>query len=302
MFSLSELGRKLKEERERKNLSLEDLQKETKIQKRYLVAIEEGNFDVLPGKFYARAFVRNYAEAVGIDPDQLFDELDHEIPNPAKEISDIPLRSERPKQSLDRKSKRKSSFINTLLGFVGVLILIIGIYIVVQSLATDNPDSVTQEDQEDFDGDFSDELPEEEVPNDHEDEVASTDEEQANEEQEQEEVVNETHQLQFIETVGNNSKYELSQTNQFLATIEFSGTSYVDIKNAKGHFFEPGTNKEAGTKEEYDFSEEEEIIFNFGASANVKLSVNGEHIPFPLDPKNNSVQRITVIFKGAKEE
>ncbi|EAF0272058.1 helix-turn-helix domain-containing protein, partial [Listeria monocytogenes] len=51
---MTELGDKLKQARREKGLSLDDLQQITKIQKRYLVAIEEGNYAVMPGKFYAR--------------------------------------------------------------------------------------------------------------------------------------------------------------------------------------------------------------------------------------------------------
>ncbi|MDA6131043.1 helix-turn-helix domain-containing protein, partial [Escherichia coli] len=49
-------------------MSLDDLQKVTKIQKRYLMGIEEGDYSMMPGKFYVRAFIKQYAEAVGIEP------------------------------------------------------------------------------------------------------------------------------------------------------------------------------------------------------------------------------------------
>src|SRR6185312_12251162 len=77
---MTELGSRLKEARERKDLSLDDLQQITKIQKRYLVGIEEGNFSVMPGKFYVRAFIKQYAEAVGLNPEELFEEFKSEIP------------------------------------------------------------------------------------------------------------------------------------------------------------------------------------------------------------------------------
>ena len=63
----SAIGQELQQARLDKGLSLDDIQQSTKIQKRYLAAIESGQFDQLPGAFYERAFVRQYATAVGID-------------------------------------------------------------------------------------------------------------------------------------------------------------------------------------------------------------------------------------------
>lgn len=299
---MSELGRRLKEERERKQLSLEDLQRETKIQKRYLSAIEEGRFDILPGQFYARAFIKNYAEVLGLDPEQLLQEFSHEIPNPTKEIEEmqIPSRSERSRsrQNIDRKAKRKNSFVTTLVGFAAIIVLFIGIYIVVQAVAGEKSEEITQEDSDtNFEGDFSNDLPKEEektADEDAKDEPSVADATDLEEPNEEEKAKKPAQELTFIETVGNRSFYELSSAEQFLVTIEYSGECYVDIKNGKGHVFDSGI-KQAGDTQQFDFSEEEEITFNFGASPNVKLKINDEELSLPL---NTHVQRITVKFKG----
>ncbi|EUJ31826.1 hypothetical protein MFLO_08472 [Listeria floridensis FSL S10-1187] len=85
---MTELGDKLKAARREKGLSLDDLQQITKIQKRYLVAIEEGNYSVMPGKFYTRAFIKQYAEAVDVDSTQLFAEFESEVPESQQEVVD----------------------------------------------------------------------------------------------------------------------------------------------------------------------------------------------------------------------
>lgn len=67
---MSELGQQLREARLQKGMSLDDVQEMTKIRKRYLEAIEAGDYKVLPGSFYVRAFIKTYAETVGLNPDE----------------------------------------------------------------------------------------------------------------------------------------------------------------------------------------------------------------------------------------
>lgn len=65
------LGSLLKKSREEKNLTIKDIQEETKIRKKYLEAIEENNFDILPGTVYLKVFVKGYAREVGLDYQKL---------------------------------------------------------------------------------------------------------------------------------------------------------------------------------------------------------------------------------------
>lgn len=70
------LGEKLRQQRERLGLSLEEVEQQTKIRKHYLRAIENGEWDFLPGDVYARGFVRTYAELLQMDGMALLAELD----------------------------------------------------------------------------------------------------------------------------------------------------------------------------------------------------------------------------------
>lgn len=56
------VGEKLKEARKRKGLTLEQVAKATKIRESFLQAIEEGQYDMLPGASYVQGFVKNYLE------------------------------------------------------------------------------------------------------------------------------------------------------------------------------------------------------------------------------------------------
>lgn len=68
--SLESLGARLKKEREQRKITLDDISLSTKIAPRFLVAIEEEQFDQLPGGIFNKGFVRSYAHYLGIDENQ----------------------------------------------------------------------------------------------------------------------------------------------------------------------------------------------------------------------------------------
>ncbi len=66
-----EIGHVLKRTRVEKNLSLVQAEEETKIRQKYLVALENENFNVIPGRVYAKGFLRNYARYLGLNAEEL---------------------------------------------------------------------------------------------------------------------------------------------------------------------------------------------------------------------------------------
>lgn len=68
---MDEIGHILREARENKGLSLEDIQDKTRINVRYLAALENGQYSALPTPVHTRGFLRNYARALGLDPQPL---------------------------------------------------------------------------------------------------------------------------------------------------------------------------------------------------------------------------------------
>lgn len=63
-------GEKLKQEREKRKITLEQISASTKIGTRMLQALEEDKFNQLPGGIFNKGFVRAYSRCVGLDEDQ----------------------------------------------------------------------------------------------------------------------------------------------------------------------------------------------------------------------------------------
>lgn len=68
------VGARLREARSRRRLGLPEVEAAIKIRSRYLLAIENEEWDQLPGDTYARAFIRTYGSYLGLDGERLAEE------------------------------------------------------------------------------------------------------------------------------------------------------------------------------------------------------------------------------------
>jgi len=68
---MESLGRSLREKREARNISIEEIASATKIVPRYLEALEADRLDMMPGGFFIKGIIRTYARAIGLDPDEV---------------------------------------------------------------------------------------------------------------------------------------------------------------------------------------------------------------------------------------
>ncbi len=70
---MTEIGAKLKEARESKGLSLREIHEITKIQPKYLTALEQENFEMFSGNVYIKGALRNYATVIDLDPAEILE-------------------------------------------------------------------------------------------------------------------------------------------------------------------------------------------------------------------------------------
>ena len=80
-----DIGASLKEAREKRGLSPEDVQKELRIRARYLTALEEERWELLPGDAYTKGFLRTYAEFLGLNGTLYIDEFNERFASHGEE-------------------------------------------------------------------------------------------------------------------------------------------------------------------------------------------------------------------------
>ena len=115
-----EIGNSLREARLRQGLDFTRAEDETKIRGKYLQALEEERFEVLPAETYVKGFLRTYAEYLGLDGQLYVDEFNSRFAS----VDEPPLSSTPPRRQRQRSSE--SSFVVVALaGIVAVALLVV---------------------------------------------------------------------------------------------------------------------------------------------------------------------------------
>src|SRR5262249_6192009 len=132
---MATLGQQLKQSREEKGISLQEIAESTHISIRFLQAIENDAYDVLPGGVFNRAFVRKFARQVGFDEEQAVNLYQEQWQEQGGE-------PERGYQlGVDEPDFRQSSGNGLLLSFVALLVIGSLAYAAYQYFAPTSPDS-----------------------------------------------------------------------------------------------------------------------------------------------------------------
>src|SRR5215471_7246764 len=118
-------GDKLRREREMRGITLSEISESTKISKRWLKALEDEQFDQLPGGVFNRGFVRAYARFLGINAEQAVADYivasNEQEPPEDKFPLDVPQ-----KKSDSRALNPRRSFVPVLLALVALVLVVSG--------------------------------------------------------------------------------------------------------------------------------------------------------------------------------
>ncbi|MEH7010678.1 RodZ domain-containing protein [Neobacillus niacini] len=301
---MTELGNRLKEARLAKGLSLEDLQSITKIQKRYLIGIEEGNYSSMPGNFYVRAFVKQYAEALQLNPDEIFETYKNEIP--ATHNEDLP-------EQLSRVKTRKtvtegSSKIFDIIPKVLIGVFIIGaaglLYYFFVNNVGDKANDQINNGKEPVKFVRSENLEKADVT--EKENTKENEKEEKNDEQKtvEETPVDETpkQELTAVQNSGKNSTYDLKNADKFVVKLVSTGQTWVNVKNGSGQSKFQGLLSTTGTQStEVDLTGETKAVIVVGRTVDTEIYVNDQKLEYAIAPADVVQQNITIQYVPKNE-
>ncbi len=274
MLLLTELGARLKEARLARGYSLDDLQDITKIQKRYLVGIEEGNYSIMPGTFYARAFIKQYAEAVGLDAEELLDQFKKDVPEAQKaEVTESYTQSPTRRNLASKRASGKSMEAMPKIIVALFIIVIIGVIWMFYLAKSNENNDLLEEETPSFEYDTP-------APTEPEEETAPAE----TEEEPAEEPVEETPTQTIAPGVvnGEDVNFAVTNTTELKVRVELAGASWIAFRDRSG-VDHNGRIYNAGEKAEYDATAEGYVRIRLGSAANSKVFVNGEELVSPSD-------------------
>ncbi|WAA13540.1 helix-turn-helix domain-containing protein [Fervidibacillus halotolerans] len=300
---MTELGKRLREAREEKGLTLDDLQNITKIQKRYLAGIEEGKYDIIPGKFYVRAFIKQYAEAVGLEPERLFEEFKTEIPSVYEDDLPEQLSRTHSRREISTNSKLFEIFPKILLTIfiIGLAILVwyFAQKILTNTLSDQSTDPTTDDLVEIGESGTPPENKETEV--DNSDESENSDPSVGNDQTETDEGEGEekSQELTAVESDGENTLYELKNAERFELKIKATknGATWIKIFDENNNVLQDGVTLNDNNPEIIrDFSEEDTVNIRIGRAYETEIYINDEKLTFMNDPNENVTQNIIIRY------
>ncbi|WP_196426557.1 helix-turn-helix domain-containing protein [Lysinibacillus cavernae] len=293
MLLVAELGTRLKEARLSKGYSLDDLQEITKIQKRYLVGIEEGNYSIMPGSFYVRAFIKQYAEAVGLNAEEILETYKSELPaTPNDQVSQSMTNSPSRRKVTKGPSNKMMEAMPKIIVALFIVVIIVAIWVLWQSKNSAGPSEVenptppemeydTNVNPIDSEKDKKDKENKDAQKDDKEN-TDSTEETPTDEDQtDQTEELKQTISAGTVETDGATTSYTLTGTDAMKIKIEVSGPTFVGIRNQQQQeLLTDSRVYNAGEVVEFDATTQNFVRIRLGNSTQAKIYINDELLTY----------------------
>jgi cytoskeletal protein RodZ len=122
---MAEIGATLRETRMRARIDVSEIEAQTKIRAKYLRALENEEWDLLPGPTFVRSFLRTYAQALGLDDKALVDEYRRLYEQPVELDHQPPVMAAPARRSRATERGRPSRGYAIAVGAIGLLIVLL---------------------------------------------------------------------------------------------------------------------------------------------------------------------------------
>jgi cytoskeletal protein RodZ len=281
---LSELGQFLKKARMEKKISIEEIQEITKIRKRYLEAIEKGEYNVLPGQFYARAFIKSYAEAIGLKAEAVLQQYSSDLPQVPMAPVETVVRKR--KREVKTSSPKVGKWISRLVFYLFLFVVGFVIYVAIVNNMGQQPDQATDPNQPsgvEGDGNLGNGEDEDGKNGEKEEPIPEPEPEP-----EPEPAPEPTWTL--IESTSSTTTFEYANAERMEITLQATqGAVWYNLRNEENGSTISEETLAQGNERNWNLSEYQQIRFRFGNTDVVGLLVNGEAIDISELPQTHNI-------------
>jgi len=146
-MDLSKFGEELKKLRLEKQVSLMDISFSTRINIKFLEAIEAGKFSLLP-QTYVRAFLREYGEAIGVGAQEILrmydDYREPRSPQAPREVPPVQRPTPPPVKTPEPRTQKVSLALKKNILFAGLLLAAVGFVLILRSPTARSPEPVQE--------------------------------------------------------------------------------------------------------------------------------------------------------------
>ena len=275
---MKEIGEVLRSTREEKGLSFEEISEITKIQTRYLQALEEGDTRVFPGEVYIKGSLRSYARVLNLDESELMAQYNQ---MKAQNLDPVEKEKEKEKKAKPLYTRSDGIWKNLMVGILVIFLLFGGIRFY-QAFFGDYENGIPV----DIDNTDPGNNGSADNGNGHDGNIFPPEDDLVEEEPEEPELV-------LVESVGEILVYDILNLEEMSIELTFTGRCWIslvvdDEETARGTY---------GAGQNLSYTAENEFSLRAGNPSGIQITAGGLEIPL-----NNSGRPVTVTVRLPQSE